>query len=179
MKKSKKTYWKNLQDAPRIGSNPLIFSSPELQHSGARVLWGLSTLAMWMLGIYFLSPLMTLVLWLATSFLDYAQLIGNDIYFQTMSVLKVYIYAITIIGFIMAVKLAMNVQLEKLKVKRLSKNQSTGIQVQEKGKEINDQSMLQSRFMAASSYKRMKAHHDDHGHLINVDNLNESSFSPS
>jgi poly-beta-1,6-N-acetyl-D-glucosamine biosynthesis protein PgaD len=179
MKKLKNTYWKNLQDAPRIGSNPLIFSSPELQHLEARILWGVATLAMWLLGIYFLSPLMTLVLWLVTSFLDYAQLIDNDIYLKTMSVIKVYIYAITIIGLIMTVKLAMNVQLEKLKVKRLAKNQSTILEIQKSSDEADDQSKPQSRFMAASSYKRMKAHHDHNGQLINVVNLNEPSFSPS
>ena len=113
----KKTNWRKPSNAPRIGNNPLIFSSPELQSLKARTLWHITTAAVWILGLYLLTPISILVLWLVNSLLGYTQLLANDVYFETIKELKLYSLIIIGIGAILLAKLVMNIAVERYVLK--------------------------------------------------------------
>ena len=163
--------WRRPQHAPRIGNSPLIFSSPELQNLGVRAMWHFSTAAMWSLVIYMLTPLSTISAWIISAILGYTQLLANDVYLETMSQLKLYFYIICIVGAWIALKLTINVLTENIHFR--NKKQPIDAErlqkVAEESQPLNINAV--SKFQLESNFKRMVAHHDDHGHLIGVDML--------
>jgi poly-beta-1,6-N-acetyl-D-glucosamine biosynthesis protein PgaD len=187
-KQAKLQKWKDPKDAPRIGHNPLIFSSPKLQRLGARVLWNFSTAAMWSLGLYLLAPLTTLSIWAISAVMGYTQLIANDVYLETVSELKLFVLIIFMIGAIIAVKLLFNIVVENFSINinvnikpnfRNTNRQSQSARLKqvkpEKKPELEN---AQPNFKSESDFKRMVAHHDDHGHLISVEQLSTNDETP-
>lgn len=171
IKNSRASRWRRPQDAPRIGNSPLIFSSPELQNLGVRALWHFSTAALWSLVLYMLMPLSTLSAWVISAILGYTQLFANDVYLETISQLKIYFFIICIIGASIAAKLIFNVTTQNINFRKNTHELETKTQKDIDSEYESTKDGATSKFLIESNYKRMVAHHDEHGHLIGVDML--------
>lgn len=171
IKNSRASRWRRPQDAPRVGNNPLIFSSPELQNLGVRAFWHLSTAAMWSLVLYLLMPLSTLSAWVISAILGYTQLLADDVYLETVSQLKIYLFIISTIGASIAAKLIFNVSTQNINFRKSTHELETITQKDMDNEHESTKVGATSKFIIESNYKRMVAHHDEHGHLIGVDLL--------
>ena len=165
------TKWRRPQDAPRIGNSPLIYSSPELQNLGVRALWHFSTAAMWSLVAYMLIPLSTLSVWIISAILGYTQLVANDVYLETISQLKLYLLIISIIGTAVILKLIFNIFTQNINFRNKSQDSKTEHLNIINSAHASTKVDVTSKFLTESNYKRMVAHHDEHGHLVGVDML--------
>jgi poly-beta-1,6-N-acetyl-D-glucosamine biosynthesis protein PgaD len=176
----KKDNWRKPSDAPRIGNSPLIFSSPELQNITSRALWLTSTFVVWAACLYLLAPMKILIMWFLTALLGYTELSANDVYIETVQEIKLYALIILSIGMLMLTKLLFNIIAEKYLQQwpYLSARNEKRRNKQNVSSTNGGELAVRACFEAEANFKYMRAHHDDSGHLIYIDDLGSLRPSP-
>lgn len=164
--------WRGLHEAPPLGSSPLIFSNTALQKPAARVMWTMVTLAIWTGWIYLWLPLLLLLNWQPNNYAKYDHRASPTIKFENFKFFIIYSIVILCTGVILAIRLTIKIK----KTRRQQNTQPTSPTTEQLATFTN---MQAEDLVNSTRYRRILAHHDSHGRLQSIENLDSPQELPS